>query len=104
MTFRVGQKVVCVYADPLPGSPSNTDMDGLTKGAVYTISEIGPVPAPHRWAGMASVHLVEINRGPCPLLGITIGFACARFRPVKTTSIEIFRAMLVNPPREIVGA
>jgi hypothetical protein len=119
MTFRVGQKVVCVdarctdeYTSPfLVGRFSNAkfigDMDGLERGVIYTVRAVGSYPtAP----GMLSLWLVEIVRPVISLDEAPYGeppFAAARFRPVveRKTDISIFTAMLDRAPsRETVEA
>lgn len=100
MSFHPGQRVVCVDASntgkyvpwkPLAGYPLQ-----LVKSRVYTIREIG------EFFGLPTVWLDEITRQP--FRGVEPGFDPRRFRPVKTTSIEIFRQMLVTPPKETVDA
>jgi hypothetical protein len=90
MAFYVGQKVVCVDDITCWGPPS--EMDGLTKGRVYTIREF----ARHQTAGEFGVRLVEIVR---PLRWDDIieqPFILRRFRPVveRKTDISIFTEML----------
>lgn len=90
MSFHRNQKVVCVDAK---GAPE------LTKGAVYTIFTFLPAPGfdclGRYTEGGVTLHEVE---------AVTVGFAARRFRPVKDTSIEVFRQMLVTPPKEVVPA
>jgi hypothetical protein len=99
--FHVGQKVVCVDADPCTYTPAGVgDLDGLTRGEIYTIRRIGESPF---WSGTPNVWLVEISR---PLFfGGEPGYHTGRFRPVveRKTDISIFQAML-NPKHEQVSA
>lgn len=95
MTFRVGQKVVCV--DDVPHGkyapwPVKGGLDGLTKGTVYTIREIGA------YCGEPVVWLNEITREIVPgweKYGEQ-GFSPARFRPLveRKTDISVFMKML----------
>lgn len=84
--FRVGQKVVCIddgptrFAVPAGFIGWRPDLDGLTKGTVYTVRNICRHPF-HNYLG---IRLCEIFR-PCdPILGgpFEPGFYVGRFRPV----------------------
>lgn len=101
MAFRVGQKVVCVDG-------TDRDNDASTcrgsywmpnypdEGSVYTIRDI---------RGNGGLFLVEVvNPQRTWAAGDTAeGCWCpTRFRPVQTTDISIFTAML-NPSRETVS-
>lgn len=96
MTFRVGQKVVCVDDDisgkylPPGFLPTAHGMDGLKKNNIYTIRMVGTE------IGVPICRLVEIVRPFCDYTGAEAPYAVARFRPVveRKTSIEIFTAML----------
>jgi hypothetical protein len=102
MAFHIGQKVVCIDADPtFINQHGNLDMDGLTKGCVYTIRAIGEAPF---WGG-TSIWLEEIHRSIEPLwmqLG-EMPYDVRRFRPVveKKTDISIFTAMLTPSPKQV---
>jgi len=80
MAFRVGQKVVCVDANPRNGHVSN-----LTEGAVYTVRAFGPSKD-----GSPGISLDEIYH-PFP-------FYQDRFRPVveRKTDISVFTKMLTG--------
>lgn len=102
MSFHVGQKVVCVDDDwTAPGYDVPT---GLTVGSVYTIT--GVISSSVHCAEYMGARdhlallLAEVDHPIFP----DIGFASPRFRPVKTTDISIFRAMLVAPPKQRVRA
>lgn len=89
MTFRVGQKVVCVDACfvEVPNIP--------TLGAVYTIREIFVnFGCPIR--GGCGVYVEEITNPIHQISGMEYGFYSFHFRPIveRKTSIEIFTAML----------
>ena len=101
MTFRVGQKVVCVDAGSTgkytPWRHSD-DVHGLTEGVVYTIRAVGS------FRGLRdNVWLAEIHRPLCA--GREYPYAAARFRPVveRKTDISVFTAML-NPSQVTVDA
>ena len=77
--FRVGQKVVCV--DDAPWETTGLPVPVRKKG-IYTIQELSRIRS-----GLG-VKLEEVDRR-------TYGyFRAARFRPVVTTDISIFEAML----------
>lgn len=86
--FHVGQKVVCV--DDGPGLDDGLPVS-LVRGSVYTISEIENL--------VGAIKTEEA--GP---FEVRTYFHRRRFRPVHTTSIEIFEAMLVPTPKEKVEA
>lgn len=85
MTFRIGQRVVCVDA-----GKSHWDFDpGLKKGSVYTIAAIDEY-----WEG-TGLDLVEL---PAPKVdGHYQAYRSDRFRPIveRKTDIAIFRKMLI---------
>lgn len=87
--FHIGQRVVCV------------DDKGLTAGRVYTVREVTVSPIDNSEA----IRLIEIIRpiGPGDG-GNEPPYRFFRFRPVDETRLEVFRAMLVTPPRELVPA
>ena len=88
MTFRVGQKVVCIKG-------GTTLVNGFVPitGSVYTIRGffLGPV------AGEPRVLLAEYIH-PEKFEGVEIGWNALRFRPVveRKTSISVFEAMLTK--------
>ncbi|CAN7604850.1 hypothetical protein [Bosea sp. LjRoot237] len=100
MTFRVGQRVVCVNADPRALNPVSRDWypgEEPVEGEIYTIKRC------FRAHGLALVWLAEICRAPIAFEiydGLT-GYAAVRFRPLveRKTSIEIFTNML-NPANQ----
>jgi hypothetical protein len=95
MTFRVGQKVVCVDDDffrPYLAEPLNLPI----KGQVYTIR--GSI-SDERWTWY---WLVEIVNPPSSLDLLEFGkvepaFKPSHFRPAVETDISIFTAMLDRP-------
>lgn len=91
MTFRVGQKVICIDVDSGPGVWSDNDAPSV--GTVYTVLGIHVDED-----DFLILRLVEISRGPIARsrYGNRAGYWAARFRPVvdRKTSIEIFTAML----------
>ena len=91
--FHVGQKVV--YVD---GSKPNLSWDGHTipvLGAVYTVREL------ISWQGLDGLLLHEISNPVSAGSGLECGFLAHRFRPVQTTSIEVFRALLNPKPEDV---
>jgi hypothetical protein len=93
MTFHVGQKVVRVS-----GTDYWDDGNYPALGVVYTIRGI----VDQKSTGTL-LTFVEIRNDH---LGYSIepGFAAMHFRPVKTTDISVFQAMLAPSPKQAVGA
>ncbi len=91
LPFGVGDKVICV--DAAIRHPELGLTTGLTKGAVYTIKALVPVPLQ---PDAISVELVEVDHGP-----FTWGFYADRFRPVKKTSIDVFLKILQDVPKTV---
>jgi hypothetical protein len=93
--FQVGQKVVCVKS-----AKSRHDSNEIVKGRVYTVRHIYL----GRWNGGVEIvtvclegHVVTLNSR-----GEQMGWAHSNFRPLVTTDISVFTAMLVKPPGELV--
>lgn len=88
MTFRVGQKVVCV--DAAGASPGR-----LVLNEIYTVK--GVARCPGNWRGKPgpwiSLTLYETEAAEC-----FNGFCAQRFRPVvsRPTDISIFTKMLLK--------
>ena len=109
MNFHVGQKVICV--NDLGNTSGYTYGPTLPKrGSVYTIREI--VPRGAYGYDEDGLFLVEIVNPLCihlfpsgPMKG-ELQFRVSRFRPIRTTSIDVFLAMLeptpVHGPVELV--
>lgn len=90
--FHVGQSVVCV-----DDSSFYSSLDGLTKGKVYTVREVGLTS----WMdGAPCIRVCEIVRPYHPQSPDT-PFWARRFRPVRKTSIEVFEAMLIKAPERV---
>jgi hypothetical protein len=89
MTFRIGQKVVCIDNGPNPKLKNNFWIGDIPiVGNIYTISGFGFAEATNE----ELLVLVEIKN--CSRHGI--GYSAWRFRPVveRKTDISIFTAML----------
>lgn len=91
MSFRVGQKVVCVndrWMDKAFALP--------VKGSVYTVRDIEVHPSYGTF-----IRLVEISNPPARFQDgyFEVSFQVEGFRPVveRKTSIAIFQAMLTRP-------
>ena len=97
--FHVGQKVVCIDQHR-PSAAASWIAQGIVptypaKGCVYTIRAI----VFHSYTGAALLLLEEVvNVVPAGML--EPGFDAKHFRPVKTTSIEIFERLLVPHSNE----
>ncbi len=95
--FHVGQKVVCVNDD----FPEWTDFHKSMfphrpcKGEVYTVRAI----VPHIYEGGMHLLLEEIRN--VELFAYEPPFGRYRFRPVRETSIECFRALLKTKPSDL---
>lgn len=88
MTFRVGQKVICI--DEVGQNPNLGDRT-VIKGRIYTVREA------YDWFGYPGIRLDEIYNY------LDRGYSAHRFRPVveRKTDISIFTAMLNTSKREV---
>lgn len=103
MAFRVGQRVVCVNTRNWPRDDRRPTYP--KRGAVYTVRAIYPGRA-HGY-DEDGLRLVEIvnrrgtywspdgRRRRCEL-----AFRMSRFRPLRTTNIDVFTRMLEPVPQE----
>ena len=96
--FRVGQQVVCISEDWSGAGPDWLRiMKKPSKGLVYTVREVSC----YEQCIFPFVVLFEELRNPImnwiPIGQFENGYLPENFRPVKTTSIEIFNAILENP-------
>jgi hypothetical protein len=106
MTFHVGQRVVCVDADALsvavPWFRADLDMDGLTKGRVYTIRKIGTYST-----HLADIPLVWLHEIIRPMRGGIancygeVGYAPCRFRPLIERKTDSGVAILKKIARDV---
>lgn len=102
--FEVGQKVVCVDA-----SYTNTiNVKELEEGKVYTVSWLGSYNHPNPMIKEEMcVRLKESPRRPLcydefiNYVNSDMPFAARRFRPLKSTSIEVFKNLLTPVPENI---
>jgi hypothetical protein len=88
--FHVGQVVVCVDDEDLPGAEEDVGTCPK-KGGVYTVRAL------RLWDGMVSLMLAELVNPSFEWEGGNVGeiaFYARRFRPAKTTSLEVFEGML----------
>ena len=102
--FHVGMKVACVddeargqYLPPIHSCTAK-DLDGLTKGNIYTIRGFYTGNDPDWTYGCGSIYLEEIHRSVWG--GEEAPFAILRFRPLVKTNIEIFTSMLAPKQKE----
>jgi hypothetical protein len=86
MTFRVGQKVVCVDARDCRAKE-------LVKGNIYVVRDAGPEPF---ISGKYWVLLEGVFNEYDPRFGGELGYRSSRFRPVveRKTDISIFTEIL----------
>lgn len=104
MNFHVGQKVVCIYPNEIPGDPLTVHgwqpSEALIRGATYTVRRVfvGPL-------NRACVWLDEVERcfAARECFGPDVGYAACRFRPLveKKTDTSIFTRMLTGAPVRI---
>jgi hypothetical protein len=101
--FFTGQKVVCT--DAKPSDPNVIDdMGGLTEGAIYTISWLGPYDHACEAHNAITLHVAEVNRDPCPRCSAIVPFFAHRFKPLneRKTDISVFERLLTPKVKEIV--
>jgi hypothetical protein len=97
VTFRVGQKVVCVDDEAhqkFTPFPARSDLEGLAEGEIYTVSYVGVR------LGVKVVRILEIKRSWNSFIDEENFYAAARFRPVveRKTDITCFKEMLTPSP------
>lgn len=96
LTFRIGQKVVCIYAGPWLDPMGNAaDTNNPCKGTTYTIRDIRSYPC-----GFAGLYLEEIINAHLMFEyhSEEPSFFVERFRPLieRATDISALTALL-NP-------
>lgn len=100
--FRIGQRVVCVGAKPLPGCVWGGS-DPPAEGATYTIT--GIVLPPRRSANANGYDLVlkELARGPRGRAQGFMGYGDFRFRSLDDDryDISIFHQMCVDAGKRV---
>lgn len=95
--FHVGQRVECIsdaWSHPPALAYIRQGYFYPHKGLIYTIREIGP-------SNMELVLLEEVRNRIMPGTIYEPGFRYWNFRPVKDTSIEVFRSLLTPIPEEV---
>lgn len=91
--FRVGQKVVCIDAQPHSNMLSVGWLaDVPIKGAVYTVTDITQRPKHVICECPNALRFAEIKNLA------DVGYCAHRFRPIQETNIDVFRAMLKPLP------
>jgi hypothetical protein len=99
MSFRIGQRVVCVN-DRFKNYRRSPSDRSLRSGCVYTIAWVGVDACAMFPTPTLSVHLEEITREVSDLDGRRLPYFASRFRPVKETNIDVFTAMLAPTPKQ----
>lgn len=89
--FHVGQQVVCISVFDHP-EPS-TDGFKFIVGRIYTIRDVFTDPS---WGATCGLRFEEIGEP-----GPQASWHSDHFRPVKTTSIDIFRKIVADLPIEL---
>ena len=100
--FHVAQEVVCVNDDEnatptVPGIHYLPGLDGLRRGATYTIRAVGT--SPH--GGYPIVWLNEIVRPYSRSYGGEGGYAAIRFRPVQKKQLPESLTRLLDLPKDV---
>jgi hypothetical protein len=106
MSFEVGQRVVCVDNRPRVDASGRRSGHGdevlPRQGAVYTVREIVPGrPYGYEHDGLLLEEIVNAVRqylAPSGLVRAELFFAAWRFRPVRSTNIDVFTRMLAPAP------
>jgi hypothetical protein len=93
MTFRVGQKVVCVNAKPTSDSFWNYAVTPPIEGKVYTVSKSNFLNR----EGVEAIEIAEIKNP------YGFGFKALRFRPVveRKANISIFKRILNSVNQDV---
>ena len=100
--FHVGQHVVCV--DDQWRDRHKRGL--LKKGSVYTVMGWSTVQSFYYGSEIDTYGalLDEVKNPIEPDSVVDIGFAAHRFRPLQDSRLDIFRHLLVNPPKRGVDA
>lgn len=87
MSFRVGQRVVCVDDKPRLVAPVL-----VRRGHIYTVTDVFET-----WSGLVGVLLAEVDPGLLP------GWHADRFRPIteRKTDISVFTEILNRAPNAL---
>jgi hypothetical protein len=111
MAFHVGQKVVCVdirprrkYLHPATAAASVAPLARPEKGGIYTMREVFDA-RPHGFDHDALLLAEILNPvldyiAPAGPVRCEQFFLAFRFRPLRTTSIDVFTRMLEPVPKE----
>ena len=105
MNFHVGQRVVCINDRPRAGGNAGKGGETLPKaGTTYTIRELVPAGPLCRNDCVRLEEIVNAVRRYTAASGervwVELTFRADRFRPIRTTNIEVFTAMLEPAPKE----
>lgn len=93
--FHVGQRVVCVDDREHRGARGGgKTISGLKNGLVYTVREIVLEPG---YLNHIFFRLEELIL-PLATTGHEYAWESVRFRPVRTTNIEVFERLLAPSP------
>lgn len=96
MTFRVGQKVICI-SGPVRAFPDDVPQPSV--GTVYTVREVFL----SQKRGELALRLVEIKTRLNRIYGNEFGYVAVRFRPIveKKTDIGFAHEILRKVSRKI---
>lgn len=93
--FHVGQRVVCIRQC---GHKVPAGCRDAVVGIVYTIRRVAFAPSFSSGKNVLGLWMEEVINPINPNSGCEFGFVADRFRPVKDTSIEVFRKLLAPMP------
>lgn len=101
--FEVGQAVECIDDKHGPFRKINgwillPDLDGLTRGRIYTIRRVGT----EHVTGTPAVWLKEIVRHIKYDEPEEPGFLARRFRPLPDERLDVFRSLLEPTPEQVL--
>lgn len=92
MTFRVGQKVVCIDGEPFGNSRWwYAEGEVPVEGSIYTIARMHVDQAGYLIFGLLEIRRCEAARNRW---GNDVGYGAFRFRPADETDISIFTKIL----------
>jgi hypothetical protein len=106
MHFRVGQRIVCIDNRPMDDGDGSTSGYGdevfPILGATYTVRAIVPgTPLGYDGDGVLLaeiVNRVRLYEAPTGIVTCEPFFRAWRFRPARSTSIDVFLGMLKPVP------
>lgn len=96
MAFHVGQLVVCVDDDTLPGEPGPY----VREGVVYTVASVLWEPTRGPWGAGECQTLLFAELKPNVQRGWCTGYDASHFRPITDEKLAVFRQHLAPSPKQ----